>query len=123
MDSLADKQMEVAIGRMLRVGVIVSGLVVLAGGLLYLIQAPSATPPYSTFHPVKPDLRSIAGVLSGLRHLDPLSLIQLGILLLIATPIVRVVYCVVGFIRQRDRLYIAVSTLVLAILIYSLLRG
>ena len=123
MDSIADKKMEVAIGHMLRVGVIVSGLVVLAGGALYLIHAPSATPTYSTFHPVKPALRSIVGVLSGLRHLDPPSLIQLGILLLIATPIVRVVYCVAGFIRQRDRLYIAVSTLVLTILIYSLLRG
>ncbi len=50
-------------------------------------------------------------------------MIQLGILLLIATPVVRVVFCVVGFARQRDRLYVAVRTLVLAILIYSLMSG
>jgi uncharacterized membrane protein len=68
-------------------------------------------------------LRSVTGVLLGVRRLDSRSLIQLGILLLIATPIVRVIYCVVGFARQRDRLYIGISTLVLAILIFSLLRG
>lgn len=123
MDSAADKNMELAIGRMLRFGVIVSGLAVLAGGIVYLAKAPSVMPSYSTFHPVSPALRSVTGVLLGVRRLDSRSLIQLGILLLIATPIVRVIYCVVGFARQRDRLYIGISTLVLAILIFSLLRG
>ena len=123
MDSAADKKMEVAIGHMLRVGVVLSGIVVAIGGAIYLDKAPSATPSYSTFRAAKPTLRTVAGVLEGVRHLDPASLIQLGILMLIATPIVRVVYCVVGFSLQRDRMYMAISTLVLAILVYSLLRG
>ena len=59
----------------------------------------------------------------GVARFDAASVIQLGILLLIATPVVRVVFCVVGFARQRDRLYVAVSSLVLAILIYSLMSG
>lgn len=52
---------------------------------------------------------------------DPAALIQLGVLLLIATPVARVVFAVVGFALERDRLYVAVSVAVLAILAASLL--
>jgi uncharacterized membrane protein len=47
--------------------------------------------------------------------------IQLGLLLLIATPIARVVFSVAGFILERDRLYVTFTLIVLAVLLYSLL--
>ena len=50
-------------------------------------------------------------------------MIQFGLLLLIATPVARVVLCVIGFARQRDRLYVVVSSVVLLVLIYSLSKG
>jgi uncharacterized membrane protein len=50
-------------------------------------------------------------------------IIQLGLLVLILTPIARVFICVVGFFTQRDLLYVAVSGLVLAVLLYGLLFG
>jgi len=123
MNSTADKKMEVAIGRMLRFGVILSAVVVFAGGILYLAQSTAHIPNYAHFHATAPSLRTISGVLHGVRELGPQSIIQLGILLLIATPMVRVIFCIVGFSLQRDRLYIAISTAVFAILIYSLVRG
>jgi len=46
-----------------------------------------------------------------------------AVLLLIATPIVRVFLCVVGFFSQRDRLYVAVSLMVLCVLLYSVIFG
>jgi len=52
---------------------------------------------------------------------DPAALIQLGVLLLVATPVARVVFAVVGFALERDRLYVVVSVAVLAILAASLL--
>jgi uncharacterized membrane protein len=55
-------------------------------------------------------------------HLNADGVIQVGLLLLIATPIARVVFCVIGFARQRDILYVAISSFVLAILFYSLAR-
>ena len=50
-------------------------------------------------------------------------MIQLGLLLLIATPVVRVILCVIGFARQHNILYVAVSTVVLVILIPSFFRA
>jgi uncharacterized membrane protein len=120
--SFTDKEMEVEIGLMLRVGVSVSALVVFAGGVLYLLRQ-GALPDYAHFHATADHLRTIAGVARGVARFDAASLIQSGVLLLIATPVARVVFCVVGFARQRDRLYVAVSAVVLAILVYSLMSG
>jgi len=122
MAEFTDKEMEIEIGQMLRIGVSLSALVVFAGGILYLRSATGA-PDYAHFHATAEHLRTIAGVLHGVARFDAASMIQLGILLLIATPVVRVILCVVGFARQRDRLYVGVSALVLAILTYSLLAG
>ncbi len=118
-----DRAMEIVIGQMLRYGVVGSGVVVAAGGVLYLGKSYGVATRYATFHATAPSLRTIAGVLHGVGRLDPESLIQLGILLLIATPVARVVFCLVGFLVQRDHVYVAISLLVLAILTYSLVRG
>lgn len=120
MASLTDKEMEVEIGLMLRIGVSISAAVVFLGGILYLIHE-TVLPDYAHFRADR--LTTAASVFHGLARFDASSVIMLGILLLIATPVVRVMFCVVGFARQRDRLYVAVSALVLAILIYSLVSG
>jgi uncharacterized membrane protein len=57
------------------------------------------------------------------RELSGRGLVQLGLLFLIATPIARVVFSIVGFMRQRDRLYVGVTAAVLALLAYSLLAS
>jgi uncharacterized membrane protein len=121
--ALTDKQLEASIASMLRVGVILSAVVVAAGGVLYLRDALIAAPDYAQFHPESPSLRTVVGVLRGVAHLDAASIIQVGIFLLIATPVVRVMFCIVGFARQKDPLYIAISATVLAILTYSLTQG
>src|SRR5271163_2426447 len=122
MAGLTDKEMEIEIGHMLRIGVSLSALVVFIGGILYL-RSEVELPDYVHFHATADGLRTIAGVFHGVARFDAASVIQLGILLLIATPVVRVVFCVVGFARQKNRLYVGVSALVLAILVYSLMSG
>ena len=123
MAPITDKQLESAIANMLRFGVVLAAIVVLVGGLMYLHHPSMARPDYSRFHATPPELHTVAGVLRGVLRLDANSVIQLGILLLIATPVVRVIFCIVGFSRQRDALYIGVSITVLVILTYSLFRG
>jgi len=51
------------------------------------------------------------------------SIIQLGVLLLIATPVARVFISVIGFARERDWMYVACSLIVLALLCFSLAHG
>jgi uncharacterized membrane protein len=123
MAPVTDKQLESAIADMLRFGVVLAAIVVFVGGGIYLHRPSLAPPDYSHFHATAPALRSAAGVFHGVLQLDAKSVIQFGILILIATPVARVVLCVIGFSRQRDRLYTGVSTTVLIILTYSLIRG
>ena len=66
---------------------------------------------------------SVAGIVANACQLRGRGLIQLGLLLLIATPVLRVVIAAVAFALQRDRLYVAVSLIVLASLAYSMLVG
>jgi uncharacterized membrane protein len=106
-------------GRMLQIGVTGAALVVMAGGVLYLLQFKGPKPDYQHFLGAPPAFRSIAQILAGIYRLDSQSLIVFGILLLIATPICRVTSGVIGFSLLRDRFYAAVSAIVLAILICS----
>ena len=114
-----DQRLETAMGRMLQIGVTVAALVVMAGGVLYLLQFHGPMPDYQHFLGAPPAYRSIAPILAGMYRLDSQSLIVFGILLLIATPICRVIFGVIGFSLLRDRLYAAVSVIVLAILVFS----
>jgi uncharacterized membrane protein len=61
-------------------------------------------------------------VLEGIRHFDSRSIIRLGVLLLIATPIMRVAFCVYSFAMQKDKIYVLISTIVLTVLLYSFFR-
>jgi uncharacterized membrane protein len=120
--TIDDQRLEVLIGGMLRVGVSVSALVVLAGGILYLMRG-GAAPDYTHFHSAPKEALSIGGTFWGVVHGSAVSIIQLGILLLIATPVVRVIFALVGFLLQRDKLYVLVSAVVLAILLFSLVNS
>lgn len=117
---VTDDNLEIAIGRTLQTGVLLAAAVVLVGGVLYLLHASGPRPNYSHFHGVAEVLRTPSGIWRGLLHGDAESVIQFGLLLLIATPVVRVILAGVGFLMERDRLYFWVSATVLAVLLYSL---
>ena len=120
MSDREDQRLETAMGRMLQIGVTVAAIVVLDGGVLYLKQFTGPMPDYQRFHGAPTAYESVHGILDGLGSLDSQSLIAFGILLLIATPICRVIFGVVGFSLLRDRFYAAVSVTVLIILMLSL---
>lgn len=124
--------MEIAMGMLLRIGVIVAALLVLIGGVLVLRHPRSPVPDYTVFHPparhaasasANVPFRSISGVFEHLHTGSGGSIIALGLLVLVATPIARVIFAIIGFARERDWLYTAVSVIVLAILAFSLLHG
>jgi len=117
---MSDRRIERVIGTLLKVGVLVSAAVVLAGGIWLLVESGSGRPDYQRFRPPDTSLRSPAGVIASLRDPTPQSLIQFGLLLLIATPVARVVLSLAAFAFQRDRVYVVVTVIVLAVLAYSL---
>ena len=109
-----DNRMESIIGNLLRGGVLLTATVVAAGGIWYLATSPSGVVDFQQFHPGPGNVRS----LGSLPH--PQALIMLGLLILIATPVARVAFSLVAFALERDRLYMLLTTLVLAALLYSI---
>lgn len=122
MASEEDLKMEIAISRMLRAGVSAAAFVVLVGWILYLWQTHGVESDYLHFHGIPSPADRFTPVFEGVRHLNSRSIIRLGILLLIATPIMRVAFCVYSFATQKDKVYVVVSCIVLTVLLYSFFR-
>jgi uncharacterized membrane protein len=119
--ALTDEKMEGVISLLLRIGVVSAAALVFAGGILYLYQQGNVFPHYQTFQGEPSYLRSLGGILSSAASLDSRGIIQLGLVLLVLTPVARVVFSVAAFAIQRDRLYVCVTLIVLIVLLYDLL--
>ncbi|MBF0481321.1 MAG: DUF1634 domain-containing protein [Desulfovibrionaceae bacterium] len=119
-ESTPDERVEVFIGTLLRAGVTLAAAVVFLGGVAYLASHGTQIPDYRIFRGEPSDLRNIAGIVTDAARLSRRGLIQFGLLLLIATPIVRVGFTVLAFILQKDKTYVLITLIVLGILLYSL---
>jgi uncharacterized membrane protein len=120
---MTDRSIERTLSVLLRAGVLLSGVIVLAGGAYYL-KAHGGEPANYHFFAGQPAIDRIMGrIVAGAFARRARSIIQLGILALIATPILRVAVSLVGFAIERDAKYVAITALVLALLLYSLLQG
>ncbi len=116
-----DHRIEVILGNLLRAGVLISAAVVLWGACIYLFRHGHEPADYRVFRGEPSEFRTIPGVIQSVISGRGRGLIQLGLLLLIATPIARVAFSIIGFAMERDRMYVAFTLIVLAILLYSLL--
>jgi len=115
-----DERIQTVIGKMLRTGVLLATSVVLIGAIRYLSKYGHAAPEYAIFKGEPADLRNVSGILTAALDLRGRGIIQLGLLLLIATPFARVVFSVVAFVLEGDYLYIFITLIVLSVLTFSL---
>lgn len=120
---LSEHEIEQVIGRLLQYGVLLAAAVTLYGGVMLLVHHGSAPASYAVFQGEPPQLRSLSAIVGGAFSGQAMAIVQLGLLLLIATPVARVAFTLVAFAIQRDRLYVLVTTIVLALLLYGLLFG
>ena len=123
MNKFKDKDMQVVIGWILRIGVVVSMVIVTIGGVIFLHGHGNSIPDYHTFKGIPDFIRHGAGVWHGIFNLRGQALIQAGIILLIATPVIRVGFSIAGFLIEKDYLYSLISLIVLLIIIISMLSG
>jgi uncharacterized membrane protein len=119
----ADRQVDLVIGRLLQIGVFAAAAIVALGAILFLAQHGASRAEFAAFVPGPPTLRTVGGILRGALAFDSAAIVQLGLVLLIMTPIARVLFTLVAFIIQRDRLYILITSVVLALLLYGLIAG
>lgn len=117
----SDERVEEMIAHLLRAGVMLAAAVVLTGGIFYLMRYGHHPTDYKVFHGVPTELQSISGIIRFAFSGHFRGIIQLGLLLLIATPIVRVIFAVFAFALQHDKMYIFITLIVLSALCYSLI--
>lgn len=115
-----DQKVEIIIGVLLRTGVTVAAVVVLLGAGMYLWRHGFEIIEYNRFSGEPENLKSLGGILQGAVALSGRAIIQLGLLLLIATPVARVAFSAVAFAIEGDFLYVWITVIVLAVLLYSL---
>ena len=116
-----DQKVEAIVGDILRAGVLLAAVVVFIGGVVFLAGHWASPPSYRVFHGEPAELRSPGAIVQYSLRGHGRGLIQLGLLLLIATPVIRVAFAVVAFLLERDRMYAVIASIVLLILLYSLL--
>ncbi|MBD2775945.1 DUF1634 domain-containing protein [Iningainema tapete] len=121
--TLSEQQFEQLLSNLLKYGVLIASSVVLVGGILYLLRHGSEPVDYGFFQGVPSKLCSPTGVVTAALSGSYSGIIQLGLLLLVATPIVRVVISLLVFLKQREYIFSAISLFVLTALIYSLVAG
>lgn len=118
--SADDERVEKIVGNLLRFGVVMAGLVVLAGGIYYLCEHGGKVGELRTFQGEPADLRDPLRIIADAWSLDSRGIIQFGLLLLVATPVARVVFLLGAFLLRRDFLYLAITLIVLTALLYSM---
>jgi uncharacterized membrane protein len=118
--NLDEQQVENVIANLLRAGVLVAALVVIGGAVFYLATHPWLRVDYRTFHGEPDQLKTVQGIVRYAFSGQARGMMQLGLLLLIATPVARVVFSMVAFAIENDRMYVLFTMIVLAVLLYSL---
>lgn len=114
------RRAELIISGVLRGGVVLSAAIILLGVVLYYLRNPRANPAIAQPEPFP---HSLTAVLTGVAHANGLAVIALGLLILLATPVIRVAVSILAFALAGDRLYVAITALVLLILVVSFIAG
>ncbi|GGE53477.1 putative membrane protein [Pedobacter psychrotolerans] len=121
--NINDKDIQVILGTLLRAGVIISMTIVLIGGIIFLIHNKGVITDYKVFKPELAKFSSIAAIFKGLLTFHGDAIVQFGILMLIFTPVARIIFAIFSFLIERDYLYVLIGLIILAIITISLNGG
>lgn len=115
-----DKDVQKLLGTLLRVGVIISSGVILLGGVIFFSTKANEVVSFVDFNPEQTKFSSISTIFEGLKTFNGLAIVQFGVLLLIFTPIARVVFSIFSFLIEKDYMYVVIGIIVLCVIITSL---
>lgn len=122
------RDLSLLVARTLRIGVALAGLIALAGGIGYLWRHGSETLPdlsrfsYNALPESAEAYTTLGGIFGSVGQMNPIGWIQLGVLVLILTPFLRVVISFFDFLKQRDWLYAGITAFVLGVIILNSLN-
>ena len=116
-----DSKLDGQIGMLLRIGMLTAAFVILVGGILFLASQGQTRLDYRVFHGEPENLKMLSGILLGAMHGNARAIIQFGLVILIATPVARVLFSAFAFLKAKDYLYVGISGFVFVVLMYSLI--
>lgn len=116
-----EKNTRVVISKLLRVGVLTAATITFIGGILFFIQHPGTIFAYDTFNSDSAWLRHPVIIVREAFAFKSRAVIQFGILILIATPVLRVILSLVGFTIEKDWVFVVITGIVAIVLLFSLL--
>lgn len=109
------ERIEKSIGIVMRVGVSIAAIIMIFGFIVLLVTDRSNFEGMSVV--------SIASIYDGICQLDPYAIMLLGIFVLILTPVLRVVSSIILFAKEKDKMYVVITSFVLIVLICSFCVG
>ena len=116
---MQDADLERIIGNLLRYGVLASSIVVLAGGIVYLVRHGGQYPQYHEFKGEPDKMRNPLLAWKAVWRGEGRPLIILGLLILIATPIARIIFSIAGYLLEKDYLYAVLTVIVLLVILWN----
>ncbi|MGB3327389.1 MAG: DUF1634 domain-containing protein [Thermomicrobiales bacterium] len=116
------RSMELWVSYTLRIGVTIAAIVILFGVILYVIQGSSGAGHLQSMDDLKPGQKntidvSWSSIWNGLKDFQSIAIIQVGLLILLLTPVTRVALTLLLFLQDRDRIFAVITATVLAILL------
>lgn len=120
---ITDKDIQSLVGNLLRAGVYISMCIVIIGGIIFLFDHGSEKIDYAVFDINKVSLKTVAAIFEEVITFKGVAIVQFGLLMLIFTPIARVIMAVVSFFIEKDYLYVLIGLIVLSIIMISLSGG
>lgn len=118
MKPVTDRLIERGISRVLHLGVVLSGTMMVAGFVVYSIRNFTGQATDLLSHERYRAVLFSTDIPGILAH--PLTYLYAGIWLLSFTPIARVILTIILFAMEKDRYYVGISSLVLLIIAVSI---
>src|SRR4051812_35286213 len=115
-----EKQLDILLSNVLRVGLSAAALLSMVGCVMFFSDFTGGDPTLQKFQAQPQALRSIPGIWNLALQGDPDGLMQLAVLILLATPFLRVIFACYGFICRREWKFVMISIIVLSALFYGL---
>jgi len=125
MDNTHDetRKVELVIGKILRIGVVTSAIVILIGMGLYFMNGAGYPPVVKNGQTIIEFPKRFSAIFAGIAAGKSYAVIMLGVFLLILTPVLRVVVSIYAFYKEKDKLYVIITTIVLVILMFAMIMG
>ncbi|MGC5744098.1 DUF1634 domain-containing protein [Chryseobacterium sp. NFX27] len=121
--NFTDVDLNRSVGNLLRLGVILSVATSLIGFIKLFMEGFKMPKKYTSLDMGSSSEKVWSMFWNSLCKGEGMAIIQLGILLLIFTPLVRIIFALIGYLKEKDYVYVVISSIVLAIMAVSFFTG